>query len=143
MSLPAVIVRFWRQEPSRRALLAEALLALVAASAAIRLLPFSKAVGLGARPLPQRKPPPEAVVRDTVVCVEAAARRLPWKTLCFQKGLALQWILRRRGIDARLHYGVGQDEEGELAAHVWIAADGDIVIGGEQAPRFRSLIVLP
>lgn len=44
---------------------------------------------------------------------------VPWRTVCLRKGLALQWMLRRRGIDARLHYGIGKDDVGALCAHLW------------------------
>jgi hypothetical protein len=63
--------------------------------------------------------------------------------VCFQKGLALQTLLRGRGIDAKLNYGVGFDPERSIRAHVWVSADGDIVIGGEEAPNFRLLASLP
>jgi hypothetical protein len=138
------IVRLSRLDRRRRALLAEALVALAGASAAIRFLPFRRAVKAGARPLSKAaQADSERFVAEAVSGIEAVAARVPWRAVCFQKGVALQWMLRRRGIDARLHYGVGRDEAGALAAHVWIAADGMIVIGGEQSPRFRSLAVYP
>ena len=84
-----------------------------------------------------------AAVRDACWAVEAAARRVPWRTVCFQKGLALHWMLRRRGVDARLHYGIGHDETGELEAHVWVAAGGTVLIGGLEAPRFNLVATFP
>lgn len=75
--------------------------------------------------------------------VEATARRLPWKTVCFQKGLAIHWMLRRRGIASRLHYGVTNRSEKGLAAHVWVTHRGEPVIGGEVAEDFTCLATYP
>lgn len=144
MRLLRPIQRLSQIDSERRALIVEALLALAGASAAIRFLPFRRAVKAGARqlpPIPDRDS--EHFVATAVSAIEAVAARVPWRAVCFQKGVALQWMLRRRGIDARLHYGVGKDEQGALAAHVWIAADGMIVIGGDEAERFRSLAIYP
>ena len=123
-------------------LLAEAVAALAAASAAIRWLPFKRAVRLGSRRLAGagRGSDDLAELRWSI---EAAARAAPWRAMCFQKGLALQWMLRRRGIDAQLHYGIGTDEQGELLAHVWVADGDDIVIGGEETDKVRRVATYP
>ena len=134
------MARFLALEAPRRALFVEAAIALGVSAAAIRLVPFHRAFRLGARPLGKKS---GASVRDMVWAVEAAAKRVPWKTVCFQKGLALQMLLRRRGIEAKLHYGVGYDPERSLRAHVWVSAAGDIVIGGDDAPDFRLLASMP
>jgi len=137
-------VRLMRLDWSQWLLIAEAALAVTSASLAIRLLPFARTIRLGSRRLATRPPvdcnPLFCEIRWSVMAVSA---RLPWKALCFQQGLALQWMLRRRGIDARLHYGIGRDPDGELAAHVWISAGEDIVIGGEQASAFRAVTAYP
>ena len=51
--------------------------------------------------------------------VESAARRLPFKTRCLQKSLALGWMLQRRGIGGQLQIGVRPGGDGILA-HAWI-----------------------
>ena len=135
-----IIGRFLALEASKKALVIEAALALAAATAAIQFLPFRRAFQLGARPLGTSQSPN---IREMVWAIEAAAAHLPWKTMCFQKGLALQVLLRRRGIEAKLHYGVGYDPERALRAHVWVSAEGNIVIGGEEAPKFRLLASMP
>ena len=63
--------------------------------------------------------------------------------MCFQRGLALHLMARRRGVASVLHYGVAQDPAEGLAAHVWVSVDGHTVIGGEQAPRFTCLARFP
>jgi hypothetical protein len=123
-------------------LLAEALLTLVVASLAIRLLPFRKVVGVAAAP--GRGPAPAGAsetARKLVWAVRAWARRVPWKAVCFQQGLAVHVMLRRRGIPSHLHYGVSQADG--LKAHVWVSAEGRDVIGGEEAAGYTCLATYP
>lgn len=136
--------------PSRRArlgpadwlMLAEALAALALASLAIALLPFRRVAAAASAPLRAPAPPDDRTVRRVRSAVKAWARRVPWRTVCFQKGLALHWMLRRRGIDSVLLYGARRDGDG-LAAHVWVDVGGETVIGGEEAPGFACLARFP
>ncbi len=137
-----LIGRWQRLSSARRLLLAEAVTALAAASAAIRWLPFKRAVRLGSRRL-SGEAASSAEVADIRWSIEAAARAAPWRAVCFQKGLATQWMLRRRGIDAQLHYGIGKDEAGDLQAHVWVADGEAIIIGGEEAGKVRRVATYP
>jgi hypothetical protein len=75
--------------------------------------------------------------------VEAAGRRLPWRTVCIEKGLAAQRLLRQGGADARLHYGARHSDTGKLEAHVWVSVEDTVVIGGEEADGFAELGVYP
>lgn len=134
------LLRLYRMEPARRRLLARAAIAVSAASAAVAMLPFRKVLGFGSAPLGRR----DGTAPDALVwAVEAAARRLPWRAMCIEKGLATQRMLRRRGIDARLHYGARHSATGKLEAHVWVSVDGETVIGGEEARDFREIAVFP
>ncbi len=140
----AKIIRFSKLGPRKQLLLAEALLALAAAAAAIRFLPFRRAVRMGSNALaPTAAGARDAILRESRWSVEAAATVAPWRTVCFQKGLALQWMLRRRGIEAVLHYGIRKQGPGEIEAHVWIAAEDRIVIGEEAATGFKSVTSFP
>jgi hypothetical protein len=140
-----LITRLRKLGWSRTIRLAETTLMLALASAAIAVLPFRwLTTMLGRSTAPPRHPAadePEiaAAVRD----IEAAARRLPWKIVCFQKGVALHWILARRGIPTVVHYGVGQSGEKGLTAHVWISAHGRNVLGGEIAQEYVCLATFP
>ena len=83
-------------------------------------------------------------MEDCLWAVDAAARRLPWRTMCIEKGLAVQRLLRRNGIDARLHYGARNNAyRDRLEAHVWVTVDGRAVIGGEEADDFAELASYP
>jgi hypothetical protein len=66
---------------------------------------------------------------------------VPWKAVCFQNALAMQSMLRRRGVASVLHYGIGREDG--LKAHVWLSVGGEIVIGGDEAPRFVEVAAFP
>lgn len=127
-------------------LLGEALLVLAAASFAIALLPFRRTVDLMSVDRPRRSIEPAQRGRIVAKCrwaVQVCSTRVPWRAVCFQKGLALHLMLRRRGIASVLHYGVAQDEVEGLKAHVWVGVGGQTVLGGAEAPRFSCLATFP
>lgn len=69
---------------------------------------------------------------------------MPWRTMCIEKGIAAQRLLRRAGLDARLHYGARHaTDSGALEAHVWVSVADMIVIGGEEAPNFAEIAIFP
>ncbi len=123
-------------------LLCETFATLAGASAAIAALPFRRVVALASRDVLGSRSS-RFDTEDLVWAVEAIARRVPWRTVCFQKGLALHLMLRRHGIPSVLHYGVGKGNDGELAAHVWIGVGDQTVLGGEVIDRFRRLASYP
>jgi hypothetical protein len=132
-----LIGRFARLSSDDRRLLLRASLVLTAASAAVALLPFRRAIRFGSVPLGRRG---RLTTDRCVWAVEAVARRLPWRTMCIEQGLAAQRILRASGIDAVLHYGArNKADEAQLEAHVWVTVDGEPVIGGREAHVFASI----
>ena len=124
-------------------LLVEAIVTLAAAAAAIRFLSFRRAVSFGAVPLGEQRENPTGLADELSWTVEAAARIVPFRTVCFQQGLALQRMARRRGVDARLHYAIGKDETDRLAAHVWVSADGRALIGEQHDNIFKTVATYP
>src|SRR5262249_61243497 len=82
-------------------------------------------------------------VRRIRWAIITTAARVPWRAVCFQQGLAAQFMLRRRGIPSVLYFGAAQDDRSGLHAHVWVR-DGDVnVLGGEIASRFAILAKFP
>jgi hypothetical protein len=135
------LLRLYRMDPERRRLVMLAAATLAAASAAVALLPFRRALSFGNAPLGARSGPP---AHAWVAAVEVAARWLPLRTMCIEQGLAAQRLLRRHGIDARLHYGARHHPDGgKLEAHVWVSVGGAAVIGGEEAADFREIATFP
>ena len=60
--------------------------------------------------------------------VDAVTRRLPVRSKCLPRSLALWTMLQRAGIDATLRIGMRTD--GSAEAHAWVEHDGGPV--GEQ-----------
>jgi hypothetical protein len=133
--------RFRRLSPEKRHLLWEAAGTLLLVSGALHLLPFRRAIRLGSVDLaPVRR---GSSVEDIIWAVEAAARRVPWRTVCLQKGLCAQRMLRGAGVDASLNYGIRNAVTGKLEAHVWVTVGGRPVIGGEEADGFARVASYP
>lgn len=141
-----LIRKIWRLPWHDRTLLVEATLLLAVAATAIAVLPFRLVGRLAARPVHQQAPPPQTRLIETRRvrwAIAASARRVPWRAMCFQQGLAAQIMLRRRGIPSVLYYGAAPDDQRGLMAHVWVR-DGEIdVIGGEIALRYAVLATFP
>ncbi len=126
-----------------RALLVEAMAVLTLASFAIRIVPFRhvvRAASAFGRPV-REGAASDLLVRKIVWWVNSAGKRVPWRALCFQRGLAVHVMLRRRGVASFLHYGVAQSDS--LNAHVWVSAAGRDVIGGEEAAGYTRLATYP
>ena len=135
------LARYKRLSKIRRMLLPRAMVFLVIASAAVAWLPFRKAIRISSTGLKRRS---AATPEDVVWAVEAASRRVPWRTVCLQKGLAAQQMLRSAGFDAILHYGARHEpERRDLEAHVWVTIDNYAVIGGEEAGSFTRVATFP
>ena len=125
-------------------LLAEALATLALSSAAIRLLPFRKVAAMAGKDgKAAAAPDASAQIVRVRWAVDAWARRVPWRTVCFQRGLTAHLMLRRRGYGSRLHYGVAQSPEEGLSAHVWVTLEGRDVTGGDEAEKFARVATFP
>jgi hypothetical protein len=136
---PLVRLRQLGGEQRRLLLKATGLLAVV--SAAVALLPFRIAIRFGCGALGATG---STAIDDVVWAVEAAARRMPSRSVCIEKGLVGQRMLRSAGIDAILHYGARQlADGGRLEAHVWVTVGGHTVIGGAEAASFAELAAYP
>ena len=137
------IARLRRLRPAQWRLILEALSTLAVASAMLRLMPFRRAIRFGSVPAGANERVAGAV-EDCAWAVEAVARRLPWRCVCIQRGLAAQRMLRARGVDARLHYGARQNgSSGKLEAHVWVTDGGEAVMGGAEASGFAEVAAYP
>lgn len=126
----------------RRLLLIEALATLTLASLLIALLSFRRIAALSASRT-HRTPATPAQAQAIARAVVAWGRRVPWRAVCFQQGLAAQLMLRRRGLAAALHYGATHDDAGQLIAHVWVRSGAVDVIGCDGTERYGVLAVFP
>lgn len=142
-----VVMRKFLQLPYRdRLLLLEAVLCLAVARLAIVALPFRHVATLAARPIRIHEPMPQAraiAAKRIRWAILTCACRVPWRAMCFEQGLAAQFMLRRKGIPSILYYGAAPDDQEGLSAHVWVR-DGDVdIIGGEIASQYAVLAIFP
>ena len=138
--------KFWQLQWNDRLILFEAIFGLALSWIVIAILPFRYVGRLSSRPIGRAEPSGEErtlIVRRVRWAVRALARRVPWRALCFEQGLAAQLMLRRRGIRSVLYFGAAASKPKGLAAHVWVC-DGDVdVVGGESASEFTVLATFP
>jgi hypothetical protein len=136
-----MIVRLRRLSREQTRLLVRASALLAMASAAVSLLPFRHAIRFGCVRLASTK---HSSIEDIVSAVEAVARRVPWRTMCIEKGLVVQRMLRSSGVDAVLHYGARMNsKDASVEAHVWVSVSGRAIIGGESAADYADLASYP
>ena len=134
------VARLRQLSASQMRLLLRATVLLGLASAAVSVLPFRMAIRLGSVRLGRQT----GSIEECVWAVEAAARRIPWRAMCIEKGLAVQRMLRSRGVEAILHYGARHHREtGNLEAHVWVMVDSQPIVGGAEAPEFAPIATYP
>jgi hypothetical protein len=123
----------------------EAAILLAAAVVGVRLLPFRWLIstatwGGPAHTANERRG--DLVSSKITRAVARASRRLPWRSVCIHRGLAVHWMARRRGLDARFHYGLSQDNS-LLSAHVWVSVNGRIIEGQDEAANYTCVAQFP
>ncbi|MEO0031216.1 MAG: hypothetical protein RIS94_974 [Pseudomonadota bacterium] len=140
-----LLAKLRRCPPADRALLAEAFVLLLIAAPLLRLLHFRTIGRLVSRALPGPPRHDPALIRRIGWAVDRAARRSPLRALCFEQGLAAQWMLRRRGIDSTLLFGAAPRANGArpIDAHVWVQSAGQDVCGTPEPGRYAVLATFP
>jgi hypothetical protein len=93
----------------------------------------------------QAPPPPpadlDAIAAERVAwAVQAAARRVPWRSDCLVQAIAAQRWLARARRPTQLVIGVHKDAAGRFEAHAWLRCGTVTVTGGDVA-RFTPLLV--
>jgi hypothetical protein len=71
--------------------------------------------------------------------VEAVARNSPIAFVCFPQTLAGYTMLRLRGIQTTMVYGVAQSLDRGLIAHTWLSVGDQVILGGEGADGFNAI----
>ena len=122
----------------RRAYLREAMLTLILARLAVRVLPSAKIFAWANRPLRRIRRFATDEAHWTAWAVETMARKSRMEALYLPRALAVHAMLRRRGIASRLCLGVA-DNQGALLTHAWIEVGQDVIAGGADVSRFARL----
>jgi hypothetical protein len=115
---------------------------LLAVDVGLRTLPFpqvQRAIA-GVQPsMSGESGQTQATIQRLQRLVSVAARNHLYPMTCLRRSLALQWLLRRRGIVTQLRLGV-QKEERDLNAHAWLEYAGHPIAESPEAlARFASL----
>jgi hypothetical protein len=90
--------------------------------AAVNLLGFQRSLGMarwlgrGVRPMPDA-----GLTAESARVVITAAAFYPRRAMCLEQSLALFILLRRRGVDAQLKFGI---QTLPFSAHAWVEVDG-------------------
>ena len=152
------IRRLLQLGPRDWAALVRALGSLVAARAALLLLPLRNVLEFASRTpshrlgeRPRKSPtgatraggpggedpqdPPQATHADPdmermIWAVDVVGRRLFPQNPCLTQAVVVQRLLRRRGIPAELRIGVRKEQGATLEAHAWVEHGGEVVMGG-------------
>jgi hypothetical protein len=136
--------RFWRLKPAERRIVLEAATILSATWAGLRVLGFRRwnatieRFTLGQRSDASSGNASRANSSDIDMAsiiamrLDLAARNMFFRTNCLERSLALQWLLRRRGIATNLRIGARRESE-LFEAHAWIELDGVVLNDAEEA----------
>lgn len=121
----------WRAlAPGESALLLRLMIVLPAVGAALRLIGVKRTYRLlGGETLPLDPDISEnerALAKRLAELVGMAARHGAYKAACLPRSLVLTWLLRRRGVHARLCIGVARREHG-IGAHAWVEVAGQVI----------------
>jgi hypothetical protein len=129
----------------RRALLVEAVGALLAAQLRVRCLPFRRVAARlgasGAETGHELTPAQQLLSREVEWAIAAASRRLRPRPTCLMEAVAAQALLRRRGVASTVYLGVApaRADGRQINAHAWLRCGERIVTGKTEAGRFRAL----
>lgn len=140
------LTKFRRFSWEERLALVEALALLALCAPLVRHVSLVRLGRMASRRIPRPLPPgPRRDDLDGMVgwAIDRAAKRSRLRALCFERGLAAQIMLRRRGIDSTLFYGVRPGSDKPLDAHVWVLDRGFDVTGTPAAGRYATLATFP
>ena len=132
MSFRSKLLRVRCMSGAERWLIAEAVVSLGVARAAILVVPFRWiAPWLKRKPRgPRRSTPPDPALTGRIGrAVTTAAHHLPWQAVCLPQAMAAKFMLARRGCPSTLHFGVARTGADQLTAHAWLEARNSIVVG--------------
>ena len=95
------------------------------------------------QPEPPGGSPPRAsrrLPRKAARVVRRVAHHVPFPAVCLPQAMALQWMLRRRGVESRLVLGARRRAHCPgLDFHAWLTVGGECVIGGGEIETYVTL----
>lgn len=142
----------WKAQGLQRAIshfrrcvrVAEAACLLIAARLLIRFIPMAHWRGTLGQPQSGDaavQAGDDKAAEVLAFAVIRAARFLPLPFLCLPRAMALQWMLRRRGIGSILVMGTTGGRIDQLALHAWVERNGRILIGEDEQAHVPVLML--
>jgi hypothetical protein len=122
----------------RHGYLREAALMLIVARLAVRLLPPAWIFGWASRRPRNIRRFAGHEVPWVAWAVDTKAEKSSLNASCLSRALAVQAMLRRRGIASRLCLGVAHEED-ELVAHAWIEVGKEAITERTDFSRYTRL----
>ena len=120
--------RFRALDTNRRRLLLEAAVLFAGVRAALLVVPFRTlrhVHGRVSRGAARTGDDP----RSVGWAVQAVALRLSSRPSCLLQALVADFMLRRRGFESTILFGVRRPQRQGLDAHAWVECDGHVVVG--------------
>jgi hypothetical protein len=68
--------------------------------------------------------------------IAAIANITPWRSLCLEQALAIQFFLRWYRIPSVVYFGVARDEDNAMRAHAWTCVGPVFATGGNSFSQF-------
>jgi len=74
---------------------------------------------------------PQAAAAAALVgwAVSALGPRVPWDGRCLAQALAAAAMLRRRGVEGTVTFGVREEQASQFTAHAWLRVGSHVVTG--------------
>ena len=79
---------------------------------------------------------PAGSLAETAWAVRATSRAVPRST-CLTRALTARLLLALEGHDSRVCIGAHRDSSGQLHAHAWLEASGEVVVGASAVEYVR------
>jgi hypothetical protein len=70
--------------------------------------------------------------------VSVLGPRVPWDGRCLAQALAAAAMLRRRGVEGTVSFGVREGEPAGFTAHAWLRVGSRAVTGGAGHERYKA-----
>jgi hypothetical protein len=123
-------------------MLREALVSLAMARLAMAFIPFKRIaawLGTAGTESALTATPEEIRTAEAVGwAVGVLGDRVPWDGRCLAQALAATAMLRRRGLEGTVSFGVRNGESAGFDAHAWLRVGSCLVTGGPGHENFKT-----
>jgi hypothetical protein len=122
----------------RRVYLREAIVGLLLARFAVRVVPAARVFAWANRPPRRTRRFAVNEISWVLWAIDVAVEKSWTETLCLPRALATHAMLRRRGISSRICLGVAREQD-KFAAHAWVEVGQEKVVAGLGAGAFTRV----